>query len=167
MVDIIPASSAITNAAITMQNGFIVCDWPSSRSFCSIVGNGCGHFWFCLIQLAHDFERSLYSWSSCSSLATADFGTHPRSHCRAFSASVVRFFASSQIGVSGSYNKQKMIIEKKKFFLAWVQVVLLTKSSPMTVRIGMNMHTNPTCRHGINVFNVLIKRMPSVTVNDE
>lgn len=114
MVAIMPASCAITNAAITMQNGFIVCDWPSSRSFCFIVGNGCGHFWFCLMQSAHDFERSLYSWSSCSSLATTDFGTQPRSHWRAFSASVVRFFASNHIGVSGSYNK-KMMVGKEGF----------------------------------------------------
>lgn len=102
IIAITPANSAITNAAITMQNGFFVCDRPSSRNRWHIVGIGCGHFWFILIQLLHDFERSVYRCSSWSSLATADFGAHPRNHCKAFSASAVRFFASSQIGVSGS-----------------------------------------------------------------
>lgn len=59
IIAIIPANSAMTNAAITIQNGFIVCDRRSSRIFWKIVGIGCGHFRLCLIQLEHDFERSL------------------------------------------------------------------------------------------------------------
>lgn len=67
IIAITPANRAITNAAITIQNGFIVCDRPSSWILSRIVGNGCGHFWFCLMQFAHDFENSLYRCSSCSS----------------------------------------------------------------------------------------------------
>lgn len=79
---------------------------------------------------------SLYLCKSLYSSVTASADVHPRSHCNAFSASVVRPFAISQIGVSGTH-----------------KMAAVTNNGTAAQHIA-------TCRHGITKFNQKTNERP-------
>lgn len=86
----------------TKKNGLSVRLRISSRNFSMIVGGGCMHLIFRLMQILHELECSLYRSNELNSSSTAFGDTQPRSHCNDFCASSVRFFDSSHNGVSGT-----------------------------------------------------------------
>lgn len=103
-----PENWARKNNNIIMQNGLSVCLRRSSLNLSSIVGNGCVHFWACLMQESQDLARSLYCWSSLNSWATTSLDTQPRSQQSDFSASSARSFDNSHWGVSGICKERKI-----------------------------------------------------------
>lgn len=138
LIDRMPLNCDRKNNVITMANGFSVRFRFNSDSFSIIVGNGWVHFTFCLIQLLHDFERSLCRCRSWNSWVTASLDTQPRNQQSDFSASAVRFFDNNHCGVSG------------------------IKQMAIAVMIGTEKHTAHALRHGINVFSRYTRNMPIV-----
>lgn len=116
VIAIVPLNAPMKNSDVTMINALIVLRCLRSRNFSIVVGNGCEHFWFCLMHNSHDFDCWLYRCRASNSFVMDGFWTQPRSQQSALSASTVRPVDSNHNGVSGIFTKNVNQLAKWKSF---------------------------------------------------